>query len=531
MSELEKLRLANIERNKELLAALSLPPAMAAGVKAAEPEPSTPRKYKKRNSAQFEDSEEAEPPRSRRKSRRLQGLEPDKIKQEDLDTFELRSLVETERRKRVSGHLGLPDMVKVKREEGLDESQWTNSLGELFGGDVKSQGDLFGIKVEDDEHEDTKDPDIKTSRDNLSGLEMRKMAKMTVDRVFYTAFHPGTDKRVVLAGDKTGVLGIWDVDSDNEPFQFKIHARTISSFVFDQNVSDKLYSSSYDGSVRSLDLKTGQSSEVLVFDDNPSDPIGISDVAHPEPHLLYATTLEGQLVRKDTRTPEKDFEVFRLHDKKIGGFSVDPVNTHLLASGSLDRTMRVWDLRATETVRNFSTGEVLDSLEMMPHLQAVYNSRLSVSSTDWNRAGQIVCNGYDDTINIFNQSDYFVDLLNDGNGTEPVRKQRRARTSEAVAEWKAPDIKKPSIRIRHNCQSGRWVTILKARWQQDPQDGVQKFAIANMNRFIDVYSGTGHQLAHLGDELMTAVPSALNLHPTQNWIAGGNSSGKMYFYD
>jgi len=48
-----------------------------------------------------------------------------------------------------------------------------------------------------------------------------------------------------------------------------------------------------------------------------------------------------------------------------------------------------------------------------------------------------------------------------------------------------------------------------------------------MNRFVDVYSGDGSQLAQLGSHLLTAVPAVSCFHPTHDWIAGGNASGKL----
>jgi WD repeat-containing protein 76 len=69
---------------------------------------------------------------------------------------------------------------------------------------------------------------------------------------------------------------------------------------------------------------------------------------------------------------------------------------------------------------------------------------------------------------------------------------------------------------------------LKPQWQQRPQDGLHRFVIGNMNRFVDVYAANGQQLAQLGDaELVTAVPAVAQFHPTMDWIAGGTASGKL----
>ncbi|KAG4218330.1 hypothetical protein PC116_g33190 [Phytophthora cactorum] len=86
---------------------------------------------------------------------------------------------------------------------------------------------------------------------------------------------------------------------------------------------------------------------------------------------------------------------------------------------------------------------------------------------------------------------------------------------------------KPAHVIPHNNQTGRWVTILKPQWQINPADGVEKFAIANMNRFVDIYDSEGKQLGQLDGEGITAVPAVAEFHPTLNWLAGGTSSGKL----
>ena len=68
---------------------------------------------------------------------------------------------------------------------------------------------------------------------------------------------------------------------------------------------------------------------------------------------------------------------------------------------------------------------------------------------------------------------------------------------------------------------------LRPQWQASPSDGVQRFVIGNMNRFVDVYAGSGEQLAQLGGDNITAVPAVAQFHPTNDWIAAGTASGKL----
>lgn len=71
------------------------------------------------------------------------------------------------------------------------------------------------------------------------------------------------------------------------------------------------------------------------------------------------------------------------------------------------------------------------------------------------------------------------------------------------------------------------LSSLRAQWQLQPQDSIQRFVIGNMNRFVDVYTGSGQQLAQLGGDGITAVPSVAQFHPSNDWIAAGTASGKL----
>lgn len=172
--------------------------------------------------------------------------------------------------------------------------------------------------------------------------------------------------------------------------------------------------------------------------------------------------------------------------------------------------MRIWDLRM---IRRQVWSDYEDAKG--PQCIAAYRSRLSVSCTDWNKSGDIVCNGYDDSIRIFQ--------MDKGEGILSYSKTLVKPEEGDVAENLNPD-----VTIKHNCQSGRWVSILKSRWQEDPMDGVEKFVIANMKKYFDIYSRDGTMLAHIGDENMTSVPAVCTFHPTENWVVGGNSSGKTF---
>ena len=111
-----------------------------------------------------------------------------------------------------------------------------------------------------------------------------------------------------------------------------------------------------------------------------------------------------------------------------------------------------------------------------------------------------------------------------------VAKKSRKRKTDEDEESLIPDNLKAFNKIKHNCQTGRWVSILKSKWQVAPEDGVQKFVIANMNRALDIYDQKGQIIAHLTDSV-GAVPAVCGFHPTKNWVVGGSASGKVYLFE
>jgi WD40 repeat protein len=324
--------------------------------------------------------------------------------------------------------------------------------------------------------------------------------------------HPNEEKPIIFAGDKEGAMGIFDASQDApeldddadelgypEPVisAFKTHSRTITSFHFSSVDANAVYTGSYDSSIRKLDLGKGVSTQIFAPED-PDEDLPISAIGMPvgEGHLIMFSTLQGSFGRYDLRTRASEAEIWSLTDHKIGGFSLHPLHPYLFATASLDRTMKIWDLRKIS-----GKGDLRH-----PALVGEHESRLSVSHASWSSGGHIATSSYDDTIKIYN----FPEAGLWKTGHDLTEKEMQ-----------------PAHQIRHNNQTGRWVTILKPQWQTRPRDGLHKFVIGNMNRFVDVFGADGEQLAQLEGEGITAVPAVAHFHPSMDWVAGGTASGKL----
>lgn len=445
-SDYERQRQENIAQRDKLLKQLALD-AGQAGLGPQKPKPSRPSSHKKTPIKKVK--EDIGP---RRTSSRLQGLTADSevAKRKAEDEYVAVQEAARVKRQRQSGPLDLSDVVVA----GKDWDKSENFLIDVVSRGAKPYQRTFG----ETEVKQTTDKELRALREQMSGLELYdgfepNRIKITPERIYSLGFHPTTDKQVVFAGDKMGNLGIFDAsqkatpakkengvkkeegdeeaeedDADPAITSFHCHTRTISSFQFSPANPSHLYTSSYDSSLRLLDLTKSKSTEIYAPADTSLDePLSGVEVDPSAPHMLYFSRLDGHVGRTDTRAPYTT-DIFELSEKKIGGFSLHPGNPHFIATASLDRYLRIWDLRKL-------SGKVGRQL---PALIGEHESRLSVSHAAFNSAGQVATASYDDTVKIHS--------FNGMGSWSPGHKM-----SEKEME--------PSAIVRHNNQTGRWVTM------------------------------------------------------------------------
>jgi WD repeat-containing protein 76 len=448
-SDFEKLRLANIAERDALLKKLTAeaqaagsfpPPASMNGTKRPAKSKGPPAKKIKR------EKEEVQP---RRVSSRLKGIQADSEVQREKDEKEYEERRVEEQK---------------KRERKTDEVWFEGSL--LIGTDTLLKGVAKPGERTFDEQDigETTDKDIKSLREKMSGLKLwgewdPSRIKITPERIYSMAFHPMEAKPLVFAGDKLGSLGVLDAsqtngstdkvkqevdeedDEDLDPVVniIKPHTRTISAMHMHPSKPETLYTASYDSSIRATDLQKSVAVEVYgpeARDDD--DPISGVDMATTDPNVVYFTTLNGGFGQYDTRTKAKDVKTWQLSEKKIGGFTLHPLAPHYVATASLDRTMKLWDLRKMD--------------KRIPVLVGEHESRLSVSHAAFNSAGQVATSSYDDTIKIHS----FGVGEQSKKGTEAL---------ESMSDWKAgyqveESAMKPEVVVRHNNQTGKTTQVI-----------------------------------------------------------------------
>lgn len=396
ISDYEAQRQANIAKNQALFKELQLNAASAGLAPKAAPkrQANGESKPKSRPKPKPMVKERVQPSRT---SSRLQGIVADSevARKKAEEEREMAELEAKAKRQRVGGEMKLEDIVSAGQS-------WNKSGNWLR--DVKP-ANPYERTFDVEEVKSAGSKELKELREKMSGLSLWEdfepnRIKITPERIYSMSFHPTEDKQLVLAGDKLGNLGLFDgsqgvvkheddeadeLDESSNPAisTFKTHTRTISSIHFTDTQPNAVYTASYDSSIRRLDLSKGVSTEMYApAEDDVDEPISGVSIPITDPNMLYFSTLNGLFGMHDTRTDYKGsntVELMELSEKKIGGFSVHPLHPHYLATASLDRNLKVWDIRKITGSKG----------HRHPQLVAEHESRLSVSTAAFNAAGQV----------------------------------------------------------------------------------------------------------------------------------------------
>lgn len=328
-----------------------------------------------------------------RKSLRLRGLKPEgsEAKREEEKKVEEEEL---RKRVRVEGDLDL-NAVRSERTSVDDANHFIGVLSDLT---KKSTLEGESVKIESD-------IDYTTVAGGKEGLTSIRWAcrslvvgqrwpsvKVSSERIYSVAVHPSKDKILVAAGDKVGSLGFWDVKENVEleegeiqprTYMFKPHSKSILKTQYSPVDSNQLFTCSYDGSIRYFDLNSAKFMEAFVSKDEYM--LTCMDF-NPNGNVIYFSTNHGKFGIKDLREPVTTFEEHLLHEQKIGSVSVNSIHPNFLVTASLDRSIRLWD------IRNLKQNEEIQEFKFSN----------SVTSAFWSPNGdQVVMTCFDNTVKVF----------------------------------------------------------------------------------------------------------------------------------
>jgi WD40 repeat protein len=267
-------------------------------------------------------------------------------------------------------------------------------------------------------------------------LNEKCVTKLVPARITSLAFHPFTASPVIAAGDKRGHLGIWQVGLGEEDgvFLFEPHIQPLTCLKYGVNQPELLFSTSYDSTVRCMDLNKEVFDEVFSLPEVEEVQFhGLAFVSNDSTSLLISCS-DGTVHAVDTREARKRCPKYKLHTKSVKCIDIHPVNADYFVTSSSDSCVAVWDVRYLK-----SSSSHVARTNHFRQVDCAYFSSLT--------GNKILSTSTDNTIKISSFED---------------KKELKQLKS-----------------IRHDNQTGRWLTNFKAMWDPKRDD---VFVVGSMKR-------------------------------------------------
>ncbi|XP_074863421.1 WD repeat-containing protein 76 isoform X2 [Carettochelys insculpta] len=330
---------------------------------------------------------------------------------------------------------------------------------------------------------------IERYKASLSRMILREDAvtKVVKNRIYSVAIHPSESRTLVAAGDKSGQIGLWDLNSKSEDgvYVFIPHSQPVSCMYFSPLNPAHLLSLSYDGTVRCGDVTRAIFEEVYRSEDRSFSSF---DFLADSASTLVVGQWDGDIAIVDRRTAGTSSELTaNINSKTIRTVHVHPVNRqYVIAAGAVN--VGIFDTRYLKPNGN----KAISSLS--GHTRSVASAYFSPVT-----GNRVVTTCADDKLRVYDTSSL----------------------SSAIPVLTA---------VRHNNNTGRWLTRFRAIWDPKQEDC---FVVGSMARprQIEIFQATGEQLhSFYNEDYLGSVCSINAVHPTKNILVGGNSSGRLHVF-
>lgn len=326
------------------------------------------------------------------------------------------------------------------------------------------------------------------------------IVKCAQDRIYSMGFMQDREKIIPIAGTKFGHLVFWDATEvmqegyspPEDPDLDKIFSPKVFSFSPHPNesisnirvIDNAVYTSSYDATIKKMDMAKGCFVPMFIPKETGQkggdlDEWIICGMDFRNRNEFVISDIHGRIGELDFRAKDPLVKTHVLAEKKIGCVSLAH---NFIAASCNDGSVNVWDSRKIG-------GTPLHKFQYERAVTGVY---FHPNDPDY-----LLSTCYDDHIRIHRLSD------------------------------------EKTTHIRHNNQTGRWITPFRAVWDpKSPASSLTKSMIicGNMNRGLDVYDGNGKLFKNLASEYVTAQPAVATCHEILPIVACGNASGKIILY-
>ncbi|KAL6501369.1 hypothetical protein OROHE_025016 [Orobanche hederae] len=334
LTEYERRRIENVKRNEEKLAALKIhsrASELSSTSKSQRPQ------YKSDNVKSVKKQKTVEPGICRR-SPRLRGPPPDASTSGGFETPD-----------KMRPKMALEFSIQRLHRERLSRQVESFSMGDAYRGNGSDRELVDLIRSKSIDKEGVADFDTKRwgcGTVKLDGCDLKPehVARVVPGWITDVKLFPATDKTLVVARNKSGDIGFWNVDVEEDNGDgihlYNPHSTPVSGVVIEPFSMSKIFTSSHDGFIMLMDI------EREVF-----DSIYLSK--YPV-HLI-----SGRPYDNDVISFSEGYEVFdiwdlragsssstwKLHGSRIHTIDFNHENSNLVATSCSNGTACIWDLR------------------------------------------------------------------------------------------------------------------------------------------------------------------------------------------
>lgn len=148
-------------------------------------------------------------------------------------------------------------------------------------------------------------------------------------------------RNIIASGSADHSVKVWDMSSATCVLTSTEHTDKVQACAFHPSEASILASAAYDRSVRISDLRSRERNSRWTLS---ADAEAVAWNLH-DPNQLFASSEDGNILCIDVRTTGKPLYTLNAHHGATNTITLSPSVPGLLATGSVDKTVKLWDVR------------------------------------------------------------------------------------------------------------------------------------------------------------------------------------------
>lgn len=154
-------------------------------------------------------------------------------------------------------------------------------------------------------------------------------------------------RHMLASSSADGTVKVWDLDAGGSVLHtFGHHKGKVQSVAWNPAEGTVFASASYDRTIAVLDARAADKDRIARYS-LPSDPESLAWYPHM-PSIIAAACEDGSFRGFDCRMPDQPLWNVKAHSQAVTSFSFSGLAKGLVATASLDKTVKLWDIDAAD---------------------------------------------------------------------------------------------------------------------------------------------------------------------------------------